>query len=258
MTFTVRSLCYSARPSARLRSSLTLGFVALAMTAACSKDRPASEQARAVPSAASAASAGQKRFEIANGTATFLIDAPLEKIKGRSTKLRGTLDIDPTNLKASKGQVDVDLDDLRTETFQDDEKNKAQTGHSKNWMEIGPDVDPKRREENRWARFTIKSIDQASVIKAAEGTPIAVKVTGDMWIHGVSAPKTVAASVTFAGPADAPTSVHVVTTAPLVVSLKEHDVKPRDLAGKFLSGALEKIGQKIDDSVQISLDLTAK
>jgi len=34
-------------------------------------------------------------------------------------------------------------------------------------------------------------------------------------------------------------------------------VKPRDLAGKFLAGALEKIGQKIDDSVEISLDLTA-
>ena len=96
------------------------------------------------------------------------------------------------------------------------------------------------------------------MIKAAEGSPIAVRVTGDMWIHGVSAPKTVAATVTFTGPADAPTAVHVVTTAPLPVSLKEHDVKPRDLAGKFLSGALEKIGQKIDDSVQISLDLTAK
>jgi hypothetical protein len=68
----------------------------------------------------------------------------------------------------------------------------------------------------------------------------------------------VTATVTFSGPPDAPTLARVVTAAPLVVSLKEHDVKPRDLAGKFLSGALEKIGQKIDDSVQISLDLTAQ
>ena len=68
---------------------------------------------------------------------------------------------------------------------------------------------------------------------------------------------TVSATVTFAGPPEAPTLVRVVTAEPVRVSLKEHDVKPRDLAGKFLSGALEKVGQKIDDSVQLSLDLTA-
>jgi polyisoprenoid-binding protein YceI len=207
--------------------------------------------------AAATASAGQKRLNITGGTATFLIDAPLEKIKGRSTKLRGSLDIDPQNLKASRGQIEVDLDDLKTETFDDEEKNKAQTGHTKNWLEIGTDVEAKRREENRWARFTIKSIEESSVVKAAGGTPVTVKATGDMWIHGVSSPKTVSATVTFSGPAEAPTLVRVVTAEPVRISLKEHDVKPRDLAGKFLSGALEKIGQKIDDSVQLSLDLTA-
>jgi polyisoprenoid-binding protein YceI len=222
----------------------------------CSKDK--SDSTRVAPAAAAAsASAGQKRFNITAGTATFLIDAPLEKIKGRSTKLRGSLDIDPQNIKASRGQIEVDLDDLKTETFDDEEKNKSQTGHSKNWLEIGPDVEAKRREENRWARFTIKSIDTASVTKAAGGTPITVMATGDFWLHGVSSPKTVSATVTFAGPAEAPTLVRVVTAEPLRVSLKEHDVKPRDLAGKFLSGALEKVGQKIDDSVQLSLDLTA-
>jgi len=78
-----------------------------------------------------------------------------------------------------------------------------------------------------------------------------------MLLHGVSAPKTVVATVTFSGPPDAPTLARVVTAQPVRISLKEHDVKPRDLAGKFLAGALEKIGQKIDDSVEISLDLTA-
>jgi len=233
-----------------------LALSAITVIAGCSKD-PASN-ARTAPSAAAAAGAGQKRLEVAEGTATFLIDAPLEKIKGRSAKVRGNLDIDPQNLKASKGQIELDLDDLRTETFTDDGKNKAQTGHAKNWFEIGPDVDAKRREENRWARFTIKSIDETSAAKAGDGASVTVKASGDLWLHGVSSPKTVTATVTIAGPADAPTSVHVVTSQPLRVSLKEHDVKPRDLAGKFLAGALEKIGQKIEDEVQISLDLTAK
>jgi len=221
----------------------------------CSKEK--SDAMRVAPTAAASASAGQKRLNVTGGTATFLIDAPLEKIKGQSTKFRGSIDVDPNNLKASRGQIEVDLDDLKTETFDDQEKNKAQTGHAKNWFEIGTDVEAKRREENRWARFTIKSIDEASAEKPTGGTPITIKATGDLWLHGVSAPKTVSATVTFAGPPEAPTLMRIVTAEPVRISLKEHDVKPRDLAGKFLSGALEKIGQKIDDSVLISLDLTA-
>jgi polyisoprenoid-binding protein YceI len=233
-------------------------LLAAGTIAACSKDSATTSAPRVEPSAVTPASMTQKRLQVSEGTATFLIDAPLEKIKGRSTKVRGSLDLDPMNLVMSKGQIEVDLDDLRTETFTDDEKNKAQTGHSRNWLEIGSDVDAKRREENRWARFTIKSVEQVSQPKASPGTPVTLRATGDMWIHGVTSPKTVTATVTFDGPPDAPTSVHVTTTAPISVSLKEHDVKPRDLAGKFLAGALEKIGQKIDDAVQISLDLTAK
>src|SRR5262249_9469816 len=149
------------------------------------------------------------------------------------------------------------LDDLRTETFDDAEKNKSQTEHTKNWLEIGSDVEAKRREENRWARFTIKSIDETSSPKAAGGTPVTVKASGDMWIHGVTSAKHVVVTVTFSGRPEAPTLARVVTAEPFFISLKEHDIKPRDLAGKFLAGALEKIGGKIDDSVAISLDLTA-
>jgi polyisoprenoid-binding protein YceI len=238
------------------RSSSCVAMLATLAAVGCSKDK-ASGATRTAPSAAASATAGQKRLTIANGTATFLIDAPLEKIKGRSGKVRGSLDIDPQNLKASKGLIEVDLDDLKTETFDDAEKNKAQTEHSQNWLEIGKDVESKRREENRWARFTIQSIDETSSPKASGGTPVTIKASGDMWIHGVTAKKTVVATVTFSGTPEAPTLARVVTAQPLRISLKEHDVKPRDLAGKFLAGALEKIGQKIDDSVAISLDLTA-
>jgi polyisoprenoid-binding protein YceI len=232
------------------------GLAIVIVLAGCSKDK-ASGQTRSAPSAAASATAGQKRLTISAGSATFVIDAPLEKIKGRSGKVKGSLDIDPQNLKGSKGQIEVDLDDLETETFDDAEKNKSQTEHTRNWLEIGKDVEAKRREENRWARFTIKSIDETSSPKASGGTPVTVKATGEMWLHGVAAPKTVVATVTFSGPPDAPTLARVVTAQPVRISLKEHDVKPRDLAGKFLAGALEKIGQKIDDSVEISLDLTA-
>jgi polyisoprenoid-binding protein YceI len=224
------------------------------------KDEPA--QARvAPPSAGSETSSG---FRVAEqGKATFLIDAPLEKIKGQSEKLRGNLSIDAANLAKTTGEVDVDLASLTTLTFDDPGKNASQTEHTHNWLEIGNDVDAKHREENRWARFTVRSIEQVSSPKLADAPEkagersVSLTAQGDLWLHGVSTPKTVKLSATFQGPPAAPTGVHVVTAEPLAVSLQAHDVKPRDVAGKFLNGALEKIGQKIEDNVQISLDFTA-
>jgi polyisoprenoid-binding protein YceI len=204
---------------------------------------------------------GQRRYEIATGKASFLIDAPLEKIKGKTTKVRGYLDFDPADLKTGKGQIEVDLADLKTETFGDPGKDGSQTDHARNWLEIGGDVDAKKREENRWVRFTIKAIDDANPTKLAvagadKNVPVTVQATGDLSLHGVTSSKKVKVALSIDSSVDVP-ALRIATTEPLKISLKEHDVKPRDVAGKFLSGALEKIGQKIDDSVQISLDLKA-
>jgi polyisoprenoid-binding protein YceI len=208
--------------------------------------------------------AGATRFALADtGTATFLIDAPLEKIKGHSGRVRGEITVDPTDLMTTRGEVDVDLMDLVTETFADASKNATQTGHAHNWLEIGDDVESMRRDENRYARFTIRSIDEVSS-KLADAPEtngertVMVSAKGDLWLHGVSSVKTIKLSAAFQGPPTAPTSLHVTTAEPLRVSLKEHDVKPRDVAGRFLNGALEKVGKKIDDTVQISLDVTAR
>lgn len=222
----------------------------------------------APPSSASAAptsTAGstEARFRVAEaGTATFLIDAPLEKIKGRWTKLRGELSLDAADLSKSHGQIDLDLDDLKTETFGDKDKDEAQTEHAHNWLEIGADA--KGRDENRWARFTFKSLESVSRRTLADAPEangartLKVVAKGDMWLHGVTSPKTVKLTVAVRGPAEAPTGLRITTDEPIGISLKEHDVKPRDVAGKFLSGALERVGKKIDDAVQVSLDLSAE
>ena len=241
-------------------------LVALFVLAGCNKDKDqphaVAPSVSAVPSAEPAA--GQLRFSLAFGSAAeFLIDAPLEKIKGRSARVAGTIDLDPQSLKTSKASFEVDLDDFKTDTFTDPSKNASQTEHMKNWLEIGPDVDPKLREENRRVRFVPKSIDRVSannladIVSPEDQRKVSMTVSGDLILHGVSSPKTVDLVLTFIGLPDRPAVVHVVTAQPLKISLKEHDIKPRDLAGKFLAGALEKVGQKIDDTVQISLDLKA-
>jgi len=80
---------------------------------------------------------------------------------------------------------------------------------------------------------------------------------GDLWLHGKTEPKSVKLSVSFRGAPESPSEIRVKTLEIMPVSLQAHDVKPRDIAGKFLQGTLEQIGKKIDDKVQVSLDFKA-
>jgi polyisoprenoid-binding protein YceI len=200
------------------------------------------------------APAGPARFDVASaGTATFLIDAPLEKIKGRWNRFGGRLNIDFSDLNATRGEVTMDLSTLKTTTFGNPGKDGRQTGHALNWMEIGPDVTPELRKKNMTARFVIESVSGAT---GASGTQ-KVAAKGKLTLHGITLPKTVNLVVTIEGQKDAPTSVRIKTASPMRVSLKGHDVKPRDLAGRFLAGALERVGEKVTDSTQVMIDVTA-
>jgi len=195
--------------------------------------------------------------------ALFVINAPLEKIKGRTGGVEGTIDLDSMFLNQSKGSFTVDLDTFATNTFGDESKDTSQTEHMKNWLEIGPDVDDKVRERNRYATFTITSISDVSV-NNVDNIPstndervVTMKVNGDLLLHGVKSPKTIDLWLAFVGKPEEMAFLLIRTVRPFTFSLKEHDIKPRDVTGKFLAGALEKVGQKIDDTVQVSLDLKA-
>ncbi len=234
------------------------------------EDSSAVGQRSAPPPALDAAVApthGVTRYAVSEqGNAGFVIDAPLEKIKGHASKLRGSIDLDPDALAASSGEIDVDLSTLVTETFGDPAKDTAQTGHAQNWMELG--ADSPNREADRWARFTFAKASVAgatasrlSDVPVTDGArKFQLTVTGNLWLHGVTSPKVVVLSVVArpGATADAPpASLHVETAEPMTVSLKEHDVKPRDVAGKFLAGSLEKVGDKITDSAKVSVALDA-
>jgi hypothetical protein len=238
-----------------------------AITTGCESKKEETTTARVAPPAASSAQpASPESLALAvneEGTATFLIDAPLEKIKGKADRFRGKMNVKPDRLDETRGQIDVDLSTLATHTFDDEGKNAKQTEHAHNWLELGTDVEEKQRTENQWVRFTIESVtvtpSKLDDAKEAEGhRRVELSAKGQLWLHGVTSQKTVKLAALFSGPADAPTSVQVTTLEPLRISLKEHDVKPRDVAGKFLKGALEQVGEKIVDEVQVSFDFTAK
>lgn len=244
---------------------LTLALGA-AVVACESKPEPPPPTRVAPPVASSAAPAAPSALKLVvsdAGSGAFLIDAPLEKIKGKATRARGELTVDPANLGASRGRVELDLATLSTFTFGDAEKDGKQTEHARNWLGLGTDVAEEERGENQWVRFEIREVD-ATPAKLAdaplvEGRPrVELTARGDLWLHGVTAKKSVRLQATFGGSAEAPTDVRVTSVEPLRLSLKEHDVKPRDVAGKFLQGALERVGDKIVDETQVSIELTAR
>jgi len=229
--------------------------------------KPAESQAAAAkpmaaPSGAAAAEAMGHAMVVSKVKGSFLIDAPLEKIKGASEEGKGTLDVDPKDLTKSKGEIAIKLTSLSTNTFGDKKKDDSQTEHARNWMEVGPESPAAKKSQFEYVKLTIKSVETATPkladVKEEGGARVVkAKVTGDLWLHGVTSQKVVPVTVTFKGPADAPTEVTIKSDEPMPVSLKEHSIMPRDGIGSFLNGALEKIGKKIDDKVQVSVEATA-
>ncbi len=248
------------KPTEDMSQALTK---AVTSAAAPSASAPMSAAASASAAPSDAPAAGATRFVVEMGKGTFLIDAPLEKIKGMSDETRGHIDVNPKELGKSRGELGVRVSTLKTSTFGDMDKDTSQTEHARNWMEVGNDASAASRMKYEWATWTISSIDAtpAALADAKEdkgARAIKAKATGDFTLHGVTSKKTVAVTVTFKGPPDAPTEIVLKTDEAMPVSMKEHDIKPRDKIGGFLNGALDRIGKKIDDKVQVSFEATMK
>jgi hypothetical protein len=243
-------------------------LAAAVFVVACKKDpevTPVKETPAPIAAESKTVAVGKKRFAIQPaGKVSVMIDAPLEKFQGRTDKLSGIFDVEFGDLKASSGEIIADLDAFTTHTFNDADKDESQTEHAKNWFEIGEKVEPKKRDDYKMARFTIESIDTVSAKTLAdvktdkEGVrTVHFSASGTLRVHGRPSKKKVEVDVTFKGPPDAPTEIAFRTTQPVIASLAEHDVKPRDLTGQFLAGALEKVGKKIDDKAQVHIEGTA-
>ena len=260
------------------RTMLVLCSCLVGAALACDNDSKKSDAVQTAPSASAIASAsampassgsaaatdepvpaGDTRFVMETGKGSFLIDAPLEKIKGMSDEVAGHLDVNAKDLTKSTGTIKVRLSTLKTSTFGDTDKDVAQTEHARNWMEVGNDSSADSRMKYEWATFVVTAIDATppALADAKDGI-VKAKVSGDLTVHGVTTKKVVPVTLTFKGAAGAPTEIDLKTDAPMPVSMKEHDVKPRDKIGGFLNGALDRIGKKIDDSVQVSFEGTSK
>jgi polyisoprenoid-binding protein YceI len=260
------------------KSSLIVALALAALCGACdnSEPRPTKPVDRpppvigAQPTASASAAAKPDDTDVVRvrvetlGMASFVFDAPREKIKGKLTKFRGNIDLFPKDMKRSRGKVEVDLTDLAATSFADPKQvksNATQTEQAKAWLEVGPENEVVTREKHRWATFEFTTVEQAEPSKISQapdkegGRVIHLTLSGQFKLHGVAVTKQVKLDATFVGPPELPNSVQIKTVEPIRMSLKEHDIKPRDPKGKLVVGALEKLGKKIDDTALLSIDI---
>jgi hypothetical protein len=206
----------------------------------------------------------------AKSTTSIDMPAPKEHIKADTSAAAGTVDVDLMNLANSRGEIKIDLSTLTTHTFDDADKNTSQTTHARTWLEVI--VDGKTNDENRWAVLAIDKVDGLSATDATKIAPtkdgtddvrtVTATVHGNFLVHGHKVPKDATVTVKLRYPAGAaadskPSSVEIKTTAPMRITLADHDVKPRDNFGALAKGALGLLGTKVADVADVSVDLKA-
>ncbi|HEY1955448.1 MAG TPA: hypothetical protein VGH28_07540 [Polyangiaceae bacterium] len=200
------------------------------------------------------------------------IDMPglKEHIVADTDGAAGKLDVDVMNLANTRGEVKIDLTTLKTHTFNDD-KDASQTHHALNWLQVGDTATADEKTANQYAVFAIRSLDglsEANVSKVAPKTEGAEEIRtvtgtahGEFLLHGHKANKDVPIEARFHYPAGAkadsnPTKIDIKSTAPLKVTLKEHDIHPRDNFGKLASWTTNLVA-KVAETADVSLDLHA-
>lgn len=238
------------------------------------------DQAKVAPSASalapSAPVAKAMKFAIdPKSTTTLSLEAPKEKIKARTDAAAGSLDIDFTDIARSRGEVKIDLTTLKTSTFEEESKNTAQTTHARTWLEVadGEDgkLDEKVKEQNRYAVYAIRSIEDPSAADVTKIAPtkdgadevrtVTMTTKGELLVHGHKVEREAVVEVAFrydpGAPPDKPKALTVKSKTPFRVVLAEHEVKPRDGFGKIAKGSFSLLGTKVAENADISLDLRA-
>ncbi len=201
---------------------------------------------------------------VTRSVAAFDMPAPKEHITGEVKRAIGELLFDANDITKTRGNIQFDLTELRTHTFEDKAKNDSQSEHARTWLQAV--VEGNVNESFRYATFTVKNIDSsASSLVAMPVTRrgevrfrmASARVTGDFSVHGKTVEKTI--DVTFKLVVDAtdrPTSLAIETNTPFVVTLAHHDVKPRDSFGILAKSAFSILGTKVAEAASTRAEIT--
>jgi hypothetical protein len=255
-----------------------LAILALQGAASCTDPKPSDATPGLAPTASALApskpaAAGAQKLAVdkAASRVDFVMEAPQEKILGHVPgTATGELQVDPTDVTRSTGQVSVDLASLEVVQakmgtdgkFGPETKVPAQNEHARTWLEIDSSAPEKERAANSVVRFSIRSIEATGEKDLTKLTgavrTVALKVTGDFLLHGRAAPKVAEVEASFRFDGDKLVSASFKTAKPFGVELAQHDVRPRDAFGKLALKTLEALAPNVAKEALVSLDFATK
>jgi polyisoprenoid-binding protein YceI len=185
---------------------------------------------------ASGAAAQAQAFRVTTGSRIqFVSDAPLERITGVSTNVTGTVQIDPANLAATRGSVQVPIRSIRTGMDLRDEHL-----HGAGWLDAG-------RFPN--ATFEITGVEGATAL--SPDTVVRLTIRGRFTVHGVTRDVTAQAQVRWIRASDELRAQGIQgdlirAQASFTVNLPDHDVSVNPL-----------VRLKVSDTIRVNVTIRA-
>lgn len=251
-------------------------LLGLLCCAGCSKPDVAPRRTApwlAQPSTSASASAspvsGPVTFHFApESSIRFSVPGKKAKVSGRVALARGSLRVDPRDLKTASATLDVDLTTLGidADTLPD---NAPLAGSSPSalalqWLELGADVPPERRREVGLARFELSSVESSSapgidLSSTKAKTRVRASVVGTLLLHGFRAP--VRCDVVLdplAAAPGAPPRFSIRSHSALVVPLAPHDISARGPSGIADALSMARSSEWVGKNARIELELVAE
>jgi hypothetical protein len=218
-----------------------------------------------------------RAFSVERSSRTSVVmAAPRETFRAVTSIVEGSVYLDGANLAGSRATFEVDLASLTSESFPEPAKNKAQTRHAQDWLEVIPSesnsLDALAIHARRYATFTVRAIPHVSASTLAEAVfepsgdarvrVIRLVAKGELSIHGCKVERDanveVRAHYEDKAPLDQPSWLEIRTVEPVRVVLAEHEIKPRDAFGKLVKSAGHLWGTRVAEEAEIHLALRAQ
>ncbi|TAE21613.1 MAG: YceI family protein [Candidatus Kapaibacterium sp.] len=167
--------------------------------------------------------------KVGNSIASFSSKAPLEEITGNASGIKGSFTIDPANIEATTGKIEVAIT-----SFQTGIELRDQHLRGKDWLDA--DAHPS-------IVFEIKKISGVQLVSSAAPKGIAKGMAeGTLTVHGVT--KAVSFPIEIQYLEKSPADV-VMVKSDFSVSLKEHNI----------AGKKGIVGSKVAETINVKVSL---
>jgi polyisoprenoid-binding protein YceI len=185
--------------------------------------------------------AGTRTFNLNNAVGMnaiqFVSDAPMEKINGTADGVSGSFKLDPSNLEATKGKVEVKVKSMKTAMAKRDEHM-----YSDSWLD---------EAKYPTITFELQSLKDVTVSTNGKQPTVVANAVGTFTLHGVTKPFSAPIVLTYvkeSGDSKKRASGDLVALrVTFEVQLKDFNIQGR--AGL--------VGNKVGEKIQVSADLFA-